>query len=382
MEVAVKEGNTIEYQHADRLGSNRFITDNNLNTDEFISLPFGQEVLSGNRFEFTGKEQDSNGLHFYGARYYDSNLGRFLSKDPIPASEAYSYVNNNPLNYVDPTGMQAEPQDKQFVIWGYGGNAPGQIDTSIPEADRPEYYLHRNGGNHFFTFYIRTWNPEDESWSPWMPVAWGNPENANVWNIPPNLPGVWTNSYESPFNPDYQYNGAMGVVRDFTASFGAYSFRAQMAGKQGYFVNRISQMGEPSDPFDVNPQAVNKVYISPVEGSDQLNIQPLEQTDTNPEPAQQSITPFQVFVTPNPSRVLTNVQITPTEDISFTVTIHDARGRLVRSFNSVQGRNGKTYMMDWDGTNNNGERVASGVYIGRIRSGINQGSTFKMTRVN
>lgn len=62
--------------------------------------------------DFTGREYDSfSGLHYYRARMYDSNLGRFISEDPIGFGggdvNLYGYVWNNPQGYVDPTGKAA-----------------------------------------------------------------------------------------------------------------------------------------------------------------------------------------------------------------------------------------------------------------------------------
>jgi len=61
--------------------------------------------------DFTGQRRDGTGLLYYGARYYDLRLGRFLSADTIaPRKELpqsrnrYSHVLNNPLKYVDPSG--------------------------------------------------------------------------------------------------------------------------------------------------------------------------------------------------------------------------------------------------------------------------------------
>ncbi len=50
-------------------------------------------------------KKDESGLHYFGARYYDSDLGKFTSVDPVAENEPYSYVSNNPMGYVDPTGM-------------------------------------------------------------------------------------------------------------------------------------------------------------------------------------------------------------------------------------------------------------------------------------
>jgi len=78
-------------------------------------------VLGGNSYDavcsqFTGKERDSeSGLDNFGKRYHASTIGRFMTPDPIHIMKQklvdpqqwnmYSYVRNNPLRFVDPTGM-------------------------------------------------------------------------------------------------------------------------------------------------------------------------------------------------------------------------------------------------------------------------------------
>ena len=65
--------------------------------------------LIENPYGYTGRVHDrETGFYFYRARYYSPSLGRFLSPDPIGFGggdfNLYRYVNNNPVNYVDPTG--------------------------------------------------------------------------------------------------------------------------------------------------------------------------------------------------------------------------------------------------------------------------------------
>jgi len=57
---------------------------------------------------------------YYRARYYDPKVGRFISEDPLsvevrPTGElnAYAYVANNPVNMLDPWGLQACPPKKK-----------------------------------------------------------------------------------------------------------------------------------------------------------------------------------------------------------------------------------------------------------------------------
>lgn len=64
---------------------------------------------------FHGKEQDSTGLQYFGARYYDPVVGRFMGIDPVDFQDGnlhsfnrYAYGNNNPVKHVDPNGKWAE----------------------------------------------------------------------------------------------------------------------------------------------------------------------------------------------------------------------------------------------------------------------------------
>jgi RHS repeat-associated protein len=62
---------------------------------------------------YTGREYDSLiNLYYYRARWYDQSQGRFITEDPILSHEnsnLYAYVNNNPIMFVDPEGLQGWP---------------------------------------------------------------------------------------------------------------------------------------------------------------------------------------------------------------------------------------------------------------------------------
>ncbi|NMC58861.1 MAG: RHS repeat-associated core domain-containing protein, partial [Candidatus Methanofastidiosa archaeon] len=58
------------------------------------------------------KSEAEIGLYYFGARWYDASLGRFISEDPLKGSmispqsqNPYVYCMNNPLRYIDPTGL-------------------------------------------------------------------------------------------------------------------------------------------------------------------------------------------------------------------------------------------------------------------------------------
>ena len=144
-EVAVNEGGAEVWQHTnvtadgtliasydtvglhfllnDVVGTRRAQTDSaGVTEQDCQSLPFGdqlqctQNLVAPTEHHFTGKERDAeSGLDYFEARYYSSNMGRFSSPDPSGMASAnpdnpqslnlYSYVLNNPLIYIDPTGL-------------------------------------------------------------------------------------------------------------------------------------------------------------------------------------------------------------------------------------------------------------------------------------
>lgn len=87
------------------------------------------------RYLYTGREFDpETDLYYYRARYYDAVLGRFISEDPIGFeggdTNLRRYVSNNPLNAVDPTGLNGESTTAgRNETAGNGGSTGGQGRT-------------------------------------------------------------------------------------------------------------------------------------------------------------------------------------------------------------------------------------------------------------
>uniref|UniRef100_A0A831UGN7 RHS repeat protein n=1 Tax=Geobacter metallireducens TaxID=28232 RepID=A0A831UGN7_GEOME len=112
--LALERGGSFYYYHADGLGSVTTITDQQgsvVQSYEYDS--FGMVKASTgfrNSYTYTGREWDKEtGLYYYRARYYDPIEGRFIQKDPIGFKggdvNLYAYVQNNPINLVDPSGQ-------------------------------------------------------------------------------------------------------------------------------------------------------------------------------------------------------------------------------------------------------------------------------------
>ena len=104
---------TIRWYHHDQLGSTRALT--NAAGDvigTYTYTPFGELNAStgtaATPFGFAGDYKDpETGYLYLRARYYDPHTAQFLTRDPIEpiTREAYTYAGNNPINRVDPTGL-------------------------------------------------------------------------------------------------------------------------------------------------------------------------------------------------------------------------------------------------------------------------------------
>ena len=124
--IATYDNDGLHFYLNDPLGTRRAQTDYaGVLEQTCTSLPFGDALNCGNSTQyptehhFTGKERDAeSGNDYFGARYFASTMGRFLSPDwsakaePVPYAKLddpqslnlYSYVRNNPLSRIDADG--------------------------------------------------------------------------------------------------------------------------------------------------------------------------------------------------------------------------------------------------------------------------------------
>jgi len=78
--------------------------------DPFGNLISSSGSLAGaNVYRFSSKEQHANsGMYYYGYRFYDPNLQRWINRDPIEEAggiNLYAFVQHDPLNFTDSFGL-------------------------------------------------------------------------------------------------------------------------------------------------------------------------------------------------------------------------------------------------------------------------------------
>ncbi|WP_421568826.1 RHS repeat domain-containing protein [Stenotrophomonas sp. PD6] len=113
---------SVRYQHADLLGSPIAETDSAGSLTETLEYePYGQQIsgVLKDRPGYAGHVLDAaTGLSYMQQRYYDPQVGRFLSVDPVTAYSnptgafnRYWYANNNPYRFKDPDGRKCATTD-------------------------------------------------------------------------------------------------------------------------------------------------------------------------------------------------------------------------------------------------------------------------------
>ena len=124
----ITPSNEVYYYHYDGIGSTIGMSDslgnivNKYAYDAFGKVLNQEEVIS-NPFKYVGQfgvMDEENGLLYMRARYYDPDVGRFISKDPIGilgGLNMFTYVQNNPVNEIDPEGLQAVFLGSSTMIW-------------------------------------------------------------------------------------------------------------------------------------------------------------------------------------------------------------------------------------------------------------------------
>ena len=122
------------FYHPDHLGSSSFITNLDGEVVQHIEyVPFGEVFIEERNsvwntpYLFNAKEFDEEtGMYYYGARYYEPRLSLWMSPDPLGEifsnSSSYRYGKNNPLKFIDPTGLfETEAEAQKYADVNYPG---------------------------------------------------------------------------------------------------------------------------------------------------------------------------------------------------------------------------------------------------------------------
>ena len=125
----------VTYYHQDQLGSTRALTNSSgtvvatYTYDPYGNLA-GSTGTATNPFRYAGQYTDpETGYQYLRARYYDPSTAQFLTRDPIEdvTRSAYAYVNGNPLNATDPTGLIST----RYTAFVEGGSSL-DCETGVP----------------------------------------------------------------------------------------------------------------------------------------------------------------------------------------------------------------------------------------------------------
>jgi len=148
------ESEKYKYYLKDHLGSVRMIVNTNGTGGTIESqkdyYPFGMTIAEYNgpvfKYGYNGKELQNDLInnkklywYDYGARFYDPQIGRFTTADPLSQfSSPYNYVGNNPIKSIDPTGLWSvtftDPDDIAAVCAAYGIGQGGSNQSSSPNG--------------------------------------------------------------------------------------------------------------------------------------------------------------------------------------------------------------------------------------------------------
>ena len=140
----------IYFYHSDHLGSASWITNSQGQAVQYIHyMPYGELWLNqqansyDERFKFTGKERDTeSGYDYFGARFYLSLLGIWLSPDPLldkyPEISSYAYCKWNPVKNVDPDG-------KRIVVGTWYGRVLAKLGVNNFERQTMTYLKELKG---------------------------------------------------------------------------------------------------------------------------------------------------------------------------------------------------------------------------------------------
>ncbi len=173
--VAMRTGSiTLNFILGDHLGSSSVTTSSTGTSPKYqLYKPFGEVRYTSSalptKYTFTGQYSNVSdfGLMYYGARWYDVSLGRFAQADTIipqpgnPQSwDRYSYVNNSPLMYTDPSGHFSEDAITDYLMGYFEGDEEAALRTLQLWKQNTAWWemiSAAQGGDDLTGYFWKTW---------------------------------------------------------------------------------------------------------------------------------------------------------------------------------------------------------------------------------
>ena len=206
--LALSRSGQLYYYHNDHLGTPQKLTDGagqvvwSASYRAFGEASIGAGYVTQN-LRFPGQYYDEeSGLHYNYQRYYDPDMGRYLTSDPIGLAggiNTYTYVGNNPLTRIDPTGLDWEYDSVSGTLtqtdsngkpinswpagsgpWGSGQLPPGNYTLPSPPVPVPPDHRRRSS---YCDYAGNCW---------WQLITPNFPTNRTGFGIHPdgNVPGT------------------------------------------------------------------------------------------------------------------------------------------------------------------------------------------------
>ena len=231
----VPNGGSPTYRLTDHLGSGVATVSGTVAIQDYA--PFGQLFNGSNTndpYRYTGKERDTeSGNDYFGARYYASSMGRFLSPDPSQLYYAdptnpqslnlYAYGQSNPLINIDPSGLDACAYDlgdgtATILNAGDGGgiDCPGNGFYITTTQQVSAVGFNQNGDLSVYGADGNLYNPDNSAYDASQSITVGANGGSDYSGLQPIESGTqYINTLSQPQQmPDASLLLAQGIAKD------------------------------------------------------------------------------------------------------------------------------------------------------------------------
>ena len=214
----------------DHVGSIRAVTDKDgkkVWSADYLAFGKQFDKSADTDFEelhsFTGKEYDPDtGLHYYNARWYDADLGRFISEDPVADPNnpnLYSYGANNPLRFIDPRGLYGYDSQTGQISHPDGTitDTSGNVISTPPGGSNAGYYY---GGSNSSSSEATSTTKSNDKQGGSTETSWDKDSkkvSETIFDKDGNLKGTKYYSPDGKLQLEYSYkkDGTIGSITGY-----------------------------------------------------------------------------------------------------------------------------------------------------------------------